>query len=110
MQTETDLEIIRLEAALAEALARKSAEQPDTAEQELATALHESMCTWNHTDGCSWLYETSPSFPTPTWESYAHKQYLIKARRAMQANGGSADGIVAIFKAVNSRVNIDANE
>lgn len=43
---------------------------------DLATALHDLLCHWNHTDGCSWHYENG----LDKWDTgYAHKQYLKQA-------------------------------
>lgn len=47
-------------------------------EIELAEFMHEKLCRHNHTDGCEWFYES--------WEnpSYARKEYLQKAKKAME--------------------------
>ena len=43
-----------------------------TLSQQLATELHNLRCTWNHTDGCTWFYET-------VWSDYTRASYLKKA-------------------------------
>lgn len=48
-------------------------------EQKLAISLHSTLCRWNHTDGCSWFYEMHPG-NIDNWDSYAHNEYLTKAR------------------------------
>ena len=47
--------------------------------RELATYIHETFCTWNHTDGCAWFYG---SWENPRWE---HGQWLKKAEELMEA-------------------------
>jgi hypothetical protein len=44
-------------------------------DQQLAETLHARLCRWNHTDGCSWGYET--------WQELGStkKDWLDKARR-----------------------------
>lgn len=47
-------------------------------EKELATHLHEMMCHWNHTDGCSWYYAKDTD---EDWNrNYARVEYIKKAR------------------------------
>lgn len=29
----------------------------NTETAKIAEALHKSLCTWNHTDGCGWMYD-----------------------------------------------------
>jgi hypothetical protein len=48
--------------------------------QKIAEWLHKEFCCWNHTDGCSWLYEEDD------WNGWAHKKYLEKARRLLNEN------------------------
>lgn len=48
-------------------------------EQKLAISLHETLCRWNHTDGCSWFYEMHPG-NIDNWDGCAHTEYLLKAR------------------------------
>lgn len=61
-----------LEAALLEA----KRESPD---KELAKTLHGMLCQWNHTDGCSWYYETKAK--QDDWTGYTHGVYLAKAQK-----------------------------
>lgn len=53
-------------------------------ERRLAEALHELQCTWNHTDGCGWFYEVSATYPGGAWNGYAHKRYLVKAKKVIE--------------------------
>lgn len=47
-------------------------------EKELATQLHDLMCNWNHTDGCSWFYAKDTD---EDWNrNYARVEYIKKAR------------------------------
>lgn len=47
-------------------------------DKELAEALHKKLCRWNHTDGCSWFYES--------WEKpgYSRNEWLEKAREVLK--------------------------
>ncbi len=45
-------------------------------EMLLAERLHETFCTWNHVDGCSWSYEN--------WQGDTHKRYLKGAETLMK--------------------------
>ena len=41
---------------------------------QLAIFLHNKLCNWNHTDGCSWFYEIA-SNGTVNWEGHGHSKY-----------------------------------
>jgi len=62
-------------------------------EKRLAETLHSMLCHWNHTDGCSWYYET--------WEApnnNTHMRYLDKARKALEI--ADEDTIIKILSIV----------
>jgi len=44
--------------------------------QKLAEDLHDTMCTWNHIDGCGWWYED--------WSGSTHAKYLERAEKIMK--------------------------
>jgi hypothetical protein len=57
---------------------------------ELATALHNVQCRWNHTDGCSWYYEEDEwkkpghGWAADMWKPgtmRAHASWLEKAKK-----------------------------
>jgi hypothetical protein len=48
---------------------------------QLAISLHDKLCTWNHTDGCSWMYAVRDG--VHDWGDYSHEKYLQKARMVM---------------------------
>lgn len=48
-------------------------QEAQPADQKLAILLHSKLCRGNHTDGCSWNYETS-------WNDFAKATYLAKAK------------------------------
>lgn len=52
-----------------------------SAEHKLAITLHDMLCRWNHTDGCSWYYEGTTA--RPDWGGHAHGEYLGKALRVV---------------------------
>jgi len=45
---------------------------------EVATVLHECLCAYNHTDGCSWGYEDGGD---KRWLSHTHASWLEKAQK-----------------------------
>lgn len=46
-------------------------------EECLALALHETLCHWNHVDGCGWQYEND-------WTKWAHERYAKKAKELLK--------------------------
>lgn len=51
----------------------------------LAILLHDRLCKWNHTDGCSWHYFVKDG--VHDWSEHSHAQYLRKANQVMQRLG-----------------------
>ena len=49
-----------------------------TDEQEVAEIIHSKTCSWNHTDGCSWMYE---NWEKPGW---AKKRALEQAQKMLK--------------------------
>ena len=49
--------------------------------QRMAIALHSSWCNYNHTDGCSWMYELDTG--KHLWSGSAHRRWLNKAQRIL---------------------------
>lgn len=73
-----------------------------TPEQALAESLHETQCRWNHTDGCSWLYEVHHG--VVDWEAYAHAEYLKRAKKVMSLLPGfTADDIMQVANALKGQ-------
>ena len=71
---------------------------PPMKDTELAEALHDMLCRWNHTDGCGWFYETDEK---TKWSGYAHKAYLDKARKLMnQLPDMDPDDIIKVANTV----------
>jgi hypothetical protein len=71
----------------------------------LATVLHERLCTWNHTDGCSWYYAVSKD-GKHDWSEYAHSEYLARAKRALQVcedHNIQVDAALKLFSAMTNR-------
>ena len=60
----------------------------------LADHMHTTYCTWNHTDGCSWLYERTKwngsldpidsSFKKEDWSGYAHREWYARAKEILE--------------------------
>ena len=57
---------------------------------DLAEALHEKFCHWNHTDGCGWFYEQWPGPNGGTrqsWIARAQKVQAVMQRHALGRKG-----------------------
>ena len=88
--------ISKLEAALEEA-------KLEPLDQQLAKELHSMLCTWNHTDGCSWFYEITNK--KDDWSKNTHGRYLSKARSLMHKcneQGIEPRAAIDLFKLVKS--------
>ena len=72
-----DAEIDALSRQLEEKKAAKAAFDALPAINRLAEALHEKLCSGNHTDGCSWHYES--------WErpGYSREYYTKMAGKIL---------------------------
>tara|TARA_R110000851_G_scaffold273073_2_gene425760 strand:+ start:766 stop:1038 length:273 start_codon:yes stop_codon:yes gene_type:complete len=46
-------------------------------EYRLATLIHSKLCRFNHTDGCSWQYETWDNF------KYGRQSWVDKAKKIL---------------------------
>ncbi len=73
-----DQKIADLEAELLEVREAKEAFGALSDDRQLAISLHEILCHWNHTDGCSWHYEMDNG--KHRWDNQAHSSYLKKAQ------------------------------
>jgi hypothetical protein len=62
-------------------------------ERRLAKTLHSMLCHWNHTDGCSWHYE---SWDGPN--NRTRQEWVEKAKRALQV--ADEPTIIAVLSAV----------
>ena len=65
--------------------------------QQIAEIIHRRTCHWNHTDGCSWEYES--------WEKpgYAKQAGLVRAEKVLataRQQGVTPAQIVAILESV----------
>ena len=60
--------------------------------QTLADVLHSLRCHWNHTDGCSYLYES--------WDNIrSTRQSWLDKAQAMVDNGINVDIGILVLKA-----------
>lgn len=88
------IEIVELERKLEKA-------RNESPERRLAKDLHGLLCTWNHTDGCSWYYETKGN--EDDWNGYTHSQYLKKAQKFIcdcERKGVSVDKALEMYSLV----------
>lgn len=77
MSKDFDSKIARLERQIAQLREEKAQAERMSPERKLATALHDLMCHYNHTDGCDWYYSKN-------FDSHAHGVYLEKARKMIR--------------------------
>lgn len=93
-------EIENHQRAIEELYAEWAAFKAQTPDQQLATVLHDAMCRWNHTDGCSWFYEVHKD--VDDWTGSTHERWVKKAKdvRAMLPPETDNDTIVRIARAV----------
>jgi len=73
-QLQNKVEQLRTELAEAENKLADFQELPEV--RQLATALHDKQCHWNHEDQCGWYYEKN-------WTDYAHNEYAEKAEKIL---------------------------
>jgi hypothetical protein len=74
-----DKEIRDAQIVLDNLLEKKRQLQKLRPEEQLAIRLHDNLCHWNHTDGCSWFYETKGLGHKHDWAGNSHRGYLEKA-------------------------------
>ena len=66
---------------------------------KLAITIHEKMCRWNHTDGCSWYYEIPRG--VPDWSGHAHSKYWNIAAQLL-SKGYKCEDVTDIVNIVSS--------
>lgn len=93
MRTEDFDEQIAAKRREIEELERRKLAARESPLQKLADAIHGIECHWNHTDGCSWHYES--------WEKpgYAREQYLKKAIHVNKIEPNT-DNVIRILQAI----------
>jgi len=63
--------------------------------KDLAMAMHNTLCSQNHTDVCGWDYEGND------WTSYAHAKWLKRAQAFMaECSESTEDELVALMGAL----------
>ncbi len=94
-------EIKQNKAALAELEKKLELAKLESPDRQLAKELHGLLCTWNHTDGCSWYYEISNK--QDNWSGHAHSHYLQKAQsliRKCEQEGIEVGQAISMFRMV----------
>lgn len=74
--------------------------------RNLATRLHDMLCTWNHTDGCGWHYDKDwgPSSARWKWqERAACCLELLESRRIILDPEGASDLVIDIVALAKGR-------
>ena len=102
-QTVEDLEeeISRRQKEIAEIQAALEKTKQESPEKQLAKQLHSMTCGWNHTDGCSWFYESKKG--EEDWNGFTHATYLKKAIRLIHTckeTGIDVKKAIEIYKIV----------
>ena len=64
-------------------------------EMDIATYLHEKLCTYNHTDGCDWYYDDG------SWNRHSRTAYIKKAINFLQ-KGYTLQEIKDFYDTLNS--------
>ena len=67
-------------------------------DRRLAEFLHDSFCTWNHTNGCAWYYEVNDG--EGNWERGDHQRWLRRAKAALKVLD-DPDRIMRLVSAVS---------
>lgn len=77
-------QIARLKTNLEEAL-KWEQELESGSPIAVATELHKTLCTWNHTDGCGWEYESweRPGQTRQEWLNKAHAFIALAAKEGV---------------------------
>lgn len=70
--------------------------------EELAVALHDILCTHNHTDGCEWYYDVKNG--VHNWQGFAHKRYLEAAVKLCDKVSMSTEDIIFVVKTIKEVV------
>ena len=77
-------EILGLEQKLSAAKQKRQELDALDPAKRMAIFLHEKFCRINHTDGCSWFYESGDT----AWSGHAHSSWLKHAQEVMAAMKG----------------------
>lgn len=78
-----DQELVKLENQRREIEAARRAFAELKPDQQLAIALHKTLCHSNHIDGCGWEYEMVKG-GAHDWNQQTHKLYLKAAQDSLQ--------------------------
>ena len=90
-------EIAQKKAELAELEGRLSTWENLPEEYQVAEKLHSMLCHWNHTDGCSWEYESWKE-PRDTRMRYVEKAENLLA--FTKGNGISTDVLFDLLEKI----------
>jgi hypothetical protein len=68
----------------------------------VAGMAHDLLCQYNHTDGCSWMYEVDGTrgAADKMWECSGHQHWLYAAERCGEKFGMGPDAIEAMLRRV----------
>lgn len=65
-------------------------EEIERAAEAIATLLHDTLCSYDHTEGCAWKYDEGHAkdpgsyyYKSDIWEMDCHRSWKHRALRAM---------------------------
>jgi hypothetical protein len=65
--------------------------------REAAELAHDTLCRWNHTDGCGWEYEKDRVNP---WGEWAHDDWHTRVVKYCNTYGVDVATLTAELKAI----------
>ncbi len=95
---ELDRKIAEAQKVLDSLKAQQAYEEKLAPKYKLARMLHEKLCRYNHTDGCSWFYFVKGA--EDDWTDYSHATYLAKAVRMLAAANGNGKVVLDVVEAM----------
>jgi hypothetical protein len=99
--TEIKKEIAKQKSELEKLQHQLDVAKSESPEIQLAKQLHNMVCSWNHTDGCGWYYESKNG--VEDWNGHAHGEYLKRARiliHRCEKENISVDTAIELYKFV----------
>lgn len=99
--TEIEKEIAKRKVELDKLQCQLNEAKSESLEIQLAKQLHSMVCSWNHTEGCGWYYESKNG--VEDWNGHVHGEYLKRARiliHRCEKENISVDTAIELYKFV----------